>query len=83
MSHLSASGRQTSNPGKFRCEVKKDRTSSFDLPLGTFVCKTNQNRSCNGTFESCLLRQACTIRNEDTRYKINFYAEGKDTNLQI
>ena len=41
----------------------------FLLPAISIVFVTNQNRSCNGTFESRSLRQACAVRNEDSRYE--------------
>ena len=39
------------------------------LPAISTVFKTNQNRSCNGNFESRSFRQACAVRNEDSRYE--------------
>ena len=40
------------------------------LPAICIVFQTNQYRSCNGTFESRSFRQACAVRNEDSRYEI-------------
>ena len=40
------------------------------LPAICIVLQTNQYRSCNGTFESRSFRQACAVRNEDSRYEI-------------
>ena len=39
------------------------------LPTISIVFKTNQNRSCNGTFGSRSFRQAYAERNEDSRYE--------------
>ena len=45
------------------------------LPAICIVFQTNQYRSCNGTFESRLFRQACAVRNEDSRYEIGARAQ--------
>ena len=40
------------------------------LPATCIVFKTNQNRSCNGSFESRSFSQACAVRNEHSRHEI-------------
>ena len=42
------------------------------LPAVRVVFQTTQNWFCNGSFESLSFRQACSIRNEDSRYKIGY-----------
>ena len=46
------------------------------LPVICIVFQTNQYRSCNGTFESYSFRQACAVRNEDTRYETSSETQG-------
>ena len=89
------SGCETSDPGKIRFEVRKYQTSGWIayaqlsnerptnslslLPVICIVFQTNQNLSCDGTFESCSFGQACTARNEDSKNEIekqaNVYTE--------
>ena len=41
------------------------------LPQAIFnLCKTNQSRSLNGTFEGGSFRQACAVMNEDSRCEV-------------
>ena len=45
--------------------------TSWCFTSGHFYCfQTNQNRSYNGAFESRSFRQACIVRNEDSKYEI-------------
>ena len=52
----------------------------------SIISITNQNRSCNGTFQSRSFRQVCAVRNEDWRYENKvlletFYVRQNDCEL--
>ena len=56
------------------CPTFKRMTDELLGNLLLVICtvfKTNQQRSCKGTFESHKFSQACVARNEDSMYEID------------